>query len=137
MQLDWLDILYKVFEVAIIPILGATALYLVTLIHAKKQELLDNAKNETTKKYIEMLDKTITDCVLATNQTYVDALKRAGSFDAEAQKQAFQLTYDAVMAILTDDAQAYLSEAIKDLNAYITTKIESQVVVAKQQPVQQ
>ena len=136
MQLDWLDILFKVFEVAIIPILGATTLYLVTLIHAKKQELLEKAKNDTTKKYIELLDKTITECVIVTNQTYVDALKKAGSFDAEAQKQAFQLTYDAVMAILTDDAQEYLNEAIKDLNTYITTRIESQVVVVKQQPAQ-
>lgn len=134
MQLDWLEILYKVFEVAIIPILGAAAIYLVTLIEAKKKELLEKAKNETTKKYIELLDKTITDCVIATNQTYVDALKKAGSFDAEAQKQAFKLTYEAVMAILTDDAQVYLNEAIKDLNAYITNKIESGVVVAKQQP---
>jgi hypothetical protein len=132
MQLDWLDILYKVFEVAIIPILGAATLYLVTLIHAKKQELIEKAKNETTKKYIELLDKTITDCVIATNQTYVEALKKAGSFDAEAQKQAFQLTYDAIMAILTEDAQEYLNEAIKDLNAYITTRIESGVVAAKQ-----
>ena len=136
MQLDWLDILYQVFEVAIIPILGAATIYLVTLIHAKKQELVEKAKNDTTKKYIELLDKTITDCVIATNQTYVDALKKAGSFDAEAQQQAFQLTYNAVMAILTDDAQEYLNEAIKDLNAYISTKIESQVVVVKQQPAQ-
>lgn len=133
MQLDWLDILYKVFEVAIIPILGAATLYLVTLIHAKKQELVEKAKNETTKKYLELLDKTITDCVVATNQTYVDALKKAGSFDAEAQKAAFELTYNAVMAILTDDAQVYLNEAIKDLNSYISTRIESQVVSAKQQ----
>lgn len=36
MQLDWLDILYKVFEVAIIPILAAATMYLVTLIKAKK-----------------------------------------------------------------------------------------------------
>ncbi len=136
MQLDWLDILYKVFEVAIIPILGAATIYLVTLIHAKKQELVEKAKNDTAKKYIELLDKTITDCVIATNQTYVEALKKAGSFDAEAQQQAFQLTYSAVMAILTDDAQEYLNEAIKDLNTYISTKIESQVVVVKQQPAQ-
>lgn len=135
MQLDWLDILYKVFEIAIIPILGAATLYLVTLIHAKKQELTEKAKNETTKKYLEMLDKTITDCVLATNQTYVETLKKAGSFDADAQKQAFQLTYDAIMAILTDDAQEYLNEAVKDLNTYITTRIESQVIVMKQLPV--
>jgi hypothetical protein len=134
MQLDWLEILYKVFEVAIIPLLGAATLYLITLIDAKKKELKDKAKSETTKKYIEMLDDTIINCVIATNQTYVDALKKAGSFDAEAQKQAFKLTYEAVMAILTDEAQVYLNEAIKDLNAYITNKIESGVVAAKPQP---
>ena len=136
MQLDWLDLVFKVFEVAIIPILATATMYLVTLINAKKQELVERAKNDTTKKYLEMLDGTITACVLATNQTYVEAIKQQGSFDADAQKKAFQLTYDAVLAVLTDDAQEYLNEAVKDLNAYITTKIESQVVVAKQQPTQ-
>lgn len=132
MNLDWLDILYKIFEVALIPVLGAATVYLVTLINAKKDELLKRTKDETTKKYIEMLDKTITDCVLATNQTYVDTLKKAGSFDKEAQEQAFKLTYEAIMAILSEDAETYLNEAIKDLNAYITNKIESQVVISKQ-----
>ena len=136
MQIDWLEILYKVFEVAIIPLLGAATLYLITFIDAKKKELKAKTKDETTKKYIEMLDDTIINCVIATNQTYVEALKKAGSFDAEAQKKAFQLTYDAVMNILTDDAQKYLNEAIKDLNAYITNKIESGVVAAKPQPAQ-
>ena len=132
MNLDWLDIIYKIFEVAIIPILGAATIYLVTLINAKKDELLKKTKSETTKKYIEMLDKTITDCVLATNQTYVEALKKQGSFDKHAQEKAFKLTYEAIMAILTDEAEVYLNEAIKDLNAYITNKIESQVVISKQ-----
>ena len=132
--MDWLDILYKVFEVAIIPLLGAATLYLITLINTKKEEIKKQAKSETTKKYIEMLDDTIINCIIATNQTYVDALKKAGSFDAEAQKHAFKLTYDAVMAILTDEAQVYLNEAIKDLNVYITNKIESGVVAVKSQP---
>lgn len=134
--MDWLDILYKVFEVAIIPLLGAATLYLITLINTKKEEIKKQAKSETTRKYIEMLDDTIINCIIATNQTYVDALKKAGSFDAEAQKHAFKLTYDAVMAILTDEAQVYLNEAIKDLNVYITNKIESGVVAVKPQPAQ-
>lgn len=131
MNLDWLDILYKVFEVAIIPILGAATIYLVTLINAKKDELLKKTKNETTKKYIEMLDKTIVECVLATNQTYVEALKKQGSFDLEAQKKAFEITYKAVYAILTEEAELYLNEAVKDLNSYITNKIEAQVIISK------
>lgn len=132
MQLDWLDILYKIFEVALIPILAAATLYVVALIKAKKQELLEKTKNETTKKYIEMLDKTITECVIATNQTYVEALKKQGSFDLDAQKEAFRLTYEAIMNILTDDAHEYLGEAIKDLETYITNKIETEVVLSKQ-----
>lgn len=132
MQLDWLEIIYKIFEVAVIPILAAATMYLVDLIKVKKQELLEKTKNETTKKYIEMLDKTIVECVLATNQTYVEALKKQGSFDVEAQKKAFQLTYDAVMSILVDDAYEYLNEVIKDLDTYVITMIESQVGIQKQ-----
>lgn len=136
MQLNWLDILDRLFEIAIFPLIGAAAMYLVAFIKAQKDELLAKTKSETAKKYIEMLDKTIVECVIATNQTYVDALKKQGTFDADAQKKAFQLTFEAVMSILTDDAQVYLTEAVKDLNVYITNKIESQVAVAKQQPVQ-
>ena len=132
MQLDWLNIVAKIFEVAIFPILAAATLYVVSLIKIKKQELLEKTKNETTRKYIEMLDKTITECVIATNQTYVESLKKQGSFDLDAQKEAFRLTYEAIMSILTDEAHEYLNEAVKDLTSYITNKIEAEVVFSKQ-----
>ncbi len=129
--MDWTEILSMVFEVGVFPVLSAVAVYFITWIHAKKQELLKKTKDETTKKYIEMLDQTITECVLATKQTFVDALKKEDSFDAEAQKKAFKMTFDAVMTILTDDAQVYLNEAVKDLTAYITNKIEANVNATK------
>jgi hypothetical protein len=134
MEFDWLDILEKVFEILIFPALSAAALYFITWIRAKKIELQQKTKNEITKKYLDMLDVTITECVLATNQTYVDALKKEGSFDAEAQKKAFQLTFDAVMGILTDEAQKYIGETVKDLGAYITNKIEAHVSAVKSKP---
>jgi hypothetical protein len=129
--MDWLEILGQVFEVLVFPAIIAAAGYFITWINAKKQELLKKAKTETEAKYIEMLDKTITDCVLATSQTYVDALKKEGKFDAEAQKKAFQQTFDAVMSILTDEAQIYLSEITKDLSKYITNKIEATIIETK------
>ena len=131
MNLDWLDILSKVFDVAIIPILGAATIYLVTLINVKKDEILKKTKDEMTEKYIELLNNTIIECVLATNQTYVEALKKQGSFDVEAQKHAFELTYKAVLDILSEDAEMYLNEVIKDLQVYITNKIEAQVIMLK------
>ena len=131
MNFDFASILGTVFEYIVFPAISAAAIYFITWVRAKKQELLQKTKDETTKKYLEMLDTTITDCTLATSQTYVDTLKSTGSFDADAQKYAFQLTFDAVMAVLTDDAQKYLNEAVKDLPTYITTKIEAKIKVSK------
>ena len=78
-----------------------------------------------------MLDKTITECVIATNQTYVETLKKEGKFDAEAQKKAFEETKNAVLTILSEDAKKYLSNAIGDLQVYMTKKIEAEVKLNK------
>lgn len=78
-----------------------------------------------------MLNRTIQQTVIATNQTYVESLKAQGKFDAEAQKIAFQMTYDAVIKTLGNEAQQYLSEAVGDLNDYIKNAIEAQVNVNK------
>lgn len=129
--MNWLEILKVAFEIVIFPAIVAVAAYFITWLNAKKQELLKKAKNETEAKYIELLDKTITECVLATSQTYVNTLKEEGKFDEAAQKSAFQKTFDAVMAVLTDDAQIYLSEVTKDLTVYITNKIEATVKLTK------
>lgn len=131
MEFDWLDILEKVFEILVFPALSAAALYFITWIKAKKTELKQKTKAEVTKKYLDMLDVTITDCVLATNQTYVDTLKKEGTFDVEAQKKAFQLTYNTVMNLLTDEAQKYIGETVNDLGAYVTNKIEAQINMVK------
>lgn len=127
MQIDWLNIVGKVAEIVLVPLISSAILYFISWLKVKKQELSEKIKDETTKKYLGLLDNTIRDCVLATNQTYVVALKEAGTFDEEAHKKAFQLTYDAVNAVLTEDAHKYLNVAVKDLNNYITTKIEAQV----------
>lgn len=78
-----------------------------------------------------MLNETITSCVIATTQTYVSSLKNQGKFDAEAQKKAFNMTYEAVMSLLTEEATKYLNEAVGDLQLYITQKIEADVNLNK------
>ena len=129
--MDWLNLLTQIFEVCIIPLLGVLTAYMVKYIQVKSAEITEKTDNAIADKYTVMLADTITACVLATNQTYVEALKKQGSFDAEAQKVAFNMTLNAVMEILSDDAKEYLSEAFGDLNSDITSQIEASVNVNK------
>ena len=125
--MEWLPLLYQILEVCVIPLLGLLTAYLVKFINAKSNEIQHKVDNDTADKYIAMVTKTISECVIATNQTYVEALKKQNAFTSEAQKKAFKLTYDAVMAILTEDAKAYLTEIYGDVCTYITNKIEVEV----------
>lgn len=126
-----MELVAQIFEVCIIPLLGVLTAFFVKWVNAKTAEMATNSKNETEKKYINMLNKTISDCVIATTQTYVDSLKKQGAFDAEAQKIAFTMTYESVIKLLTDEATEYLNEAVGDLNLYITQKIEAEVNLNK------
>ena len=122
-----MELLVQIFQVCIIPLLGILTKYLIDFLNAKRQEINQTVDNETAIKYNNKIFNTVTDCVIATNQTYVEALKAQGAFDAEAQKIAFQKTLDAVLSILTDDAKEYIKEAFGDITVYLTTLIESSV----------
>ena len=129
--MDWMSLLQTVVEVCVIPLLGVLTVYLVKFIKDKSIEIQGKVDNDTADKYIGMIADTISACVLATNQTYVEALKKEGAFTAEAQKEAFALTYDAVMSILTEEAKVYLANLYGDVTTYITAKIEAEVNKSK------
>lgn len=125
--MEWLALLYEIFEVCIIPLLGVLTMYIVKFIQKKTEELNSKNENELMNKYLTMLSDTIIDCVIATNQTYVESLKKQGKFDVEAQKAAFEMTYNAVINVLSNEAKDYLTNIYGDLSAYITNMIEAEV----------
>ena len=134
--MEWLSLLYQILEVCIIPLLGILTTHLVKYINIKSNEIQNKVNIDAANKYISMLSDTISGCVIATNQTYVEALKKENAFTKEAQSEAFKQTYDAVMAVLTDDAKKYLTTVYGDLTTYITAKIEAEVNMSKIVPVE-
>lgn len=112
-------------------IIAALAGYLITYINKKKKALEVETDNEKTKAYLDIIEKTIVDCVNATNQTFVETLKKEGKFTKEAQEEAFNKTLQSVKAILSKDCLEYLSLITTDVNTYIYNKIEAEVKNAK------
>lgn len=125
--MEWMAILQQIFELCIVPLLGIVTAYIVSYIKTKTKELDTTNSNDILIKYVNMLSQTVCDCVIATNQTYVNALKDKNAFTKEAQAIAFKKTYDAVIAILSDDAKEYLTNVYGDLSIYITNMIEAEV----------
>ena len=120
-------LLEQLFNLVGFPVITLGGIYLIYLMNVKIKEIKQKTNSDITNKYLDMLDDTIANAVLATTQTYVETLKKAGKFDLDAQKEAFKKTYDAVMNVLTDEATKYITESVGDLETYITNKIEAQV----------
>lgn len=121
------EIVIQIIQVCIIPLFGILTKFLIDFLSAKRDELNSKTDNEIAQKYTNMVYQTVVDCVIATNQTFVESLKKSGSFDEAAQKEAFNRTMNAIMTILSDDAKEYIAEATGDLNTYLTQLIEAEV----------
>lgn len=102
-----------------------------TFVVSAVKKAAENAKadtdNTTVQRYIEEIATAISDAVAATSQTYVDALKQAGKFDLEAQKEAAQKALVACIASISPAAQEFIEDAYGDLKEYLSTKIEAEV----------
>lgn len=125
------EIVNQIFELCIIPILAVLTGFFVNWLKKKANELKIKTNNKVLDKYIDMLVNTVNACVIATNQTYVETLKAEGSFDEEAQKKAFEMTYQSVLNILSEDAKKYLTSAIGDLDEFLRKQIEVEVNINK------
>ena len=129
--MDWLELVYDICKVCLIPLIGVLTGFGIKWLKAKEVQVLEKVDSDLGDKYIAMLFDTISTCVTATTQTYVDSLKAQDKFDAAAQKTALLMTKDAVLTTLNDEAREYLSTIYGDLNAFIIAKIESEVKAQK------
>ena len=125
------ETLNQIFQLFVIPILGILAAFVVEFLRVKSKEIINKLDNDVSRKYAEMITNTVIDCVIATNQTYVEALKKQGKFDENAQKVAFEKTLNAVLGILSEEAKNYIKETTGDLNLYLSQLIEAEVNKAK------
>lgn len=121
------EMIAQLFDLVIVPLLAALTVYAVKWINAQANNLKTKTDNDILDKYLEMLANTVSKCVIATNQTYVESLKKEGKFDAEAQKAAFEKTYDAVMSIISIDMIDYLTEFVGDFETFLMQSIEAEV----------
>lgn len=129
MQEMLMDLLMAVIAAAV-PVLTT---FFVKYINQKKAELSAQTDNTKWQWYIDEIADAISAAVSATSQTYVDALKSAGKFDLEAQKEAAQRALAACLASISPAAQEFIQQMYGDINEYLANRIEAEVRKQKQE----
>ena len=109
---------------AAVPVITA---YGISLIKKTAENAAANTSNVKEQGYIREIADAISDAVAATSQTYVDALKKTGSFTKEAQAEAAQKALTTCIASISPAATAFIERAYGDMKEYLTTRIEAEV----------
>lgn len=118
---------------AAVPVLSAYAIALIRKARDKAVAQTDSIKQQS---YITEIADAISVAVATTSQTYVDALKKTGSFTKEAQIEAVQKALTTCIASISPAATAFIERAYGDMKEYLMTRIEAEVRKQKtEQPV--
>ena len=88
----------------------------------------EKIKNETIQRICCEITDAVADAVAAMNQSYVDDLKKAGTFKEEEQAQALSRAISVAIKSLSKDALDYIKEISGgDTVGYLTTRIQAQI----------
>lgn len=122
----------EITEIVLTLLLIIVTKFLIPFFNAKREEAKARIDNELANKYIDMIYNTVSNCVMATSQTYVDSLKKQNLFDKAAQEKALQNTLTAVKQMLSEDAIKYIHSISSDTDFYLINLIEAKVKEQKQ-----
>ena len=121
------ELLFQILQAVIIAVIPIVSAYSIKWIKQAAEEAKASADSEKIQGYITEIANAISDAVAATSQTFVDELKKNGTFTMEAQKEAAQKALNACLASISPAATAFIQETYGDLTEYLSNKIEAEV----------
>ena len=115
-----LNILSVLLTAVILPLISIAGTQLIKFINSK-------IKNNELAKQLATATTIVTNAVRVVFQTYVDTLKKNGSFDKEAQSEALTRAKNIALSQITEDTKSYIEENYGDFNHWLTIQIEASI----------
>ena len=117
------DILYIIITTAV-PVLVT---YICKFLYEKWTEGKIKIENEKISNTLDCVVQMVLDVVETTNQTFVDELKKKGEFTQEAATEAFNISKEKAVKMLSNDAADIITKMYGDIDIYLDTLIEATV----------
>lgn len=123
--MTWNDVLIEAVELVFKAVTALVIPYLAYLVGKK-------IKNDHAKELMHKAEEFVVQSVQMVQQTFVDSLKKEGKFDAQAQREAFKLCYDAWLTMANEEMKQVVTEEVGNLDSWLTALIEANVYAQKE-----
>jgi len=121
------NLLMEILQAVATVLISACAAFLIQFLRCKSEQIGAQIDNITDKALLDEVTDAVTTAVAYTSQTYVDALKKGGIFDKDAQEIALRTSIYKVTSLLSKSTLDMLEKIYGNSNNYLTSKIEAEV----------
>ena len=108
----------------VLPLISIAGAKLIQFINSK-------IKNNKAADLLTTATTIVINAVRSVFQTYVEALKKEGSFNKDAQIIALNKAKDIALTQMTDDVKDYLVTTYGSLDTWLDTNIEATINILK------
>lgn len=119
-----LNIISVVVTAVILPLISYAGARLIAWLNAK-------IKDKNAKQQLTVATDIVTNAVRSVFQTYVETLKKNGTFDKESQKVALIKAKNDALGQMSDEIKEYITKNYGNLETWIITQIESTINILK------
>ena len=121
------EVMNLIETLVLAPLVIAISSFLIALIRQQTAKIEEKVKDDKVKRLLEIAENVVSQSVATVSQTYVDALKKDGIFDKDAQQQAFEMSKDEIYTLLTTDTLQAVKDNYGNVEEWINTKIEETI----------
>ena len=119
-----INIISVVVTSIVLPLISIAGAKLIQFINSK-------IKNNKAADLLTTATTIVINAVRSVFQTYVEALKKEGSFNKDAQIIALNKAKDIALTQMTDEVKDYLVTTYESLDSWLDTNIEATINILK------
>lgn len=118
------EILLNILSVVV----TAVVLPLISFLGFKLSQFLNSKiKDEKAKNLLNKAEDIVLSAVRSTFQTYVEGLKKEGSFDKTAQLKAFNMAKETAINQFDGEVSRFIIDNYGGINEWLGTQIEAAI----------
>ena len=125
--MDWNELFLNILYICLTCIIPLLVKYIIAYLTSRAREFSETLDNTILREYVNDATNIIGKIVLEVSQTYVDALKKVGQFNAESQKIAKDMAVNKAKELITEESKNAIIRLYGDFEAWINTSIEAMV----------